>query len=273
MDALNAIVSNLHTHTFYSDGSGSPEEYVLAAIRNGFLSIGFSDHAYNSYDYNSRTELEDMPRYLAEMRGLKQRYASEIEIYTGIESDYLELAGGDFDYMIGSTHFVRDSGGKYYSIDESPQHFDKALRALGGIQPLARTYYAQVAGIACNQKPDIIGHFDLILKFNGIHGLIDVESGWYASLVEEAVDAIAASGCIVEVNTGGMSRGCTTHTYPTERVLRAMLARHIPVTVSSDAHSVKNLCFRFDETAELLRQIGFQTTRQLIGGRFVEIPL
>ena len=44
------MLCNYHTHTIYCDGNNTPEEVVVAAIQKGFYSIGFSGHAYTSYD-------------------------------------------------------------------------------------------------------------------------------------------------------------------------------------------------------------------------------
>ena len=36
---------NYHTHCYFCDGKGHPEEYVLEAISRGFSVLGFSSHA------------------------------------------------------------------------------------------------------------------------------------------------------------------------------------------------------------------------------------
>jgi histidinol-phosphatase (PHP family) len=39
------LLFNLHTHTNFSDGSEPPEKYVEEAIKQGFHTLGFSDHS------------------------------------------------------------------------------------------------------------------------------------------------------------------------------------------------------------------------------------
>ena len=50
---------NLHVHTVYADGKDTPEELVLEAIRQGFTSIGFSEHSYMPYSTAARQMTEE----------------------------------------------------------------------------------------------------------------------------------------------------------------------------------------------------------------------
>ncbi|HIZ55853.1 MAG TPA: hypothetical protein H9671_06570, partial [Firmicutes bacterium] len=43
------FLSNLHTHSCFSDGRDTPEEIVREALRKGFISLGFSDHSPTPY--------------------------------------------------------------------------------------------------------------------------------------------------------------------------------------------------------------------------------
>ena len=73
------MITNLHTHTTFSDGKNTPEEIVLTALEQGFCSIGFSDHAYTSYDISYC--MNDEKGYIKEVRRLQEKYKKEIEIY------------------------------------------------------------------------------------------------------------------------------------------------------------------------------------------------
>ena len=39
------IISDLHTHTFYSHGTGSVRENVIAAIKHGLKRVAITEHA------------------------------------------------------------------------------------------------------------------------------------------------------------------------------------------------------------------------------------
>jgi len=271
------ICSNLHTHTVYSDGISTAEEYVLAAIEKGFVSIGFSEHSHTPYDTTCCVSKEDMPRYVAEIRRLKEAYQGRIEVFLGLEGDYYyPTPVNEVDYFIGSVHYLRDEKtGSYYTVDYKPAIFEEAVHVVAGgsARRLVELYYGLVIDLVRNQKPDIVGHLDLITKLNRNGRYFDTGSGWYRDTTEQAVEEIAAAGCVVELNTGGMFRGYTDQPYPSLDILRRLRERSVPVTISSDAHSADGLDYWFEDAEELLRQAGFQSVVRMERGSFVEIGL
>ena len=123
------------------------------------------------------------------------------------------------------------------------------------------------------QKPDIIGHLDLVKKFNKDFKYFDESAEWYKNKVEYVLDEIAKSEAIVEINTGGMSRGWTQTPYPSFFILERILAKNIPITISSDAHETKNIDFYFDESLEIIRKIGFKSVKILKDGKFQDFDI
>ena len=79
--------SNLHTHTTYSDGKHTIRENIESAIEKQMLSIGISDHSYTDFDLTYCIKKEDIPRYIDEIRALREEYADRIEVYLGLELD------------------------------------------------------------------------------------------------------------------------------------------------------------------------------------------
>ena len=93
-----------HIHSTFSDGKNTTEEIVLAAIENGFVAIGFSDHGFTNYDL--RYCMKDQTGYVNEIKKLKEKYKNQIQIYLGVEEDaFHPLNRNDFDYIIGSCHY------------------------------------------------------------------------------------------------------------------------------------------------------------------------
>ncbi|MEE0896963.1 MAG: PHP domain-containing protein, partial [Acutalibacteraceae bacterium] len=107
-------LQNLHIHTTYADGRDSPEEIVLKAIEKRFDSIGFSEHTYMEFsDYPYQMTVADMPKYKNEILSLKEKYKNQIEIFCGLEYDlFSEVPVKDFDYLIGSVHYLDFNGKK-----------------------------------------------------------------------------------------------------------------------------------------------------------------
>ena len=63
---------------------------------------------------------------------------------------------------------------------------------------------------------------------------------------ELTADAFAASGKLVEVNTGGISRGWIDDAYPSPFFRQLLRARGVRFILSSDAHSAAAIDCAFD---------------------------
>ena len=87
-----------------------------------------------------------------------------------------------------------------------------------------------------SSPPDILGHFDLIKKNN--KGLFDEEAPWYREAVHETVEALAASSVMVEVNTGGVTRGFREDFYPSLWIVELMRSKGVRITVNSELQPV-----------------------------------
>lgn len=269
--------SNLHSHSKFSDGANTLEEMVQAAIGKGFISLGLSEHAWTAYDSDCCIKQELVPVYLAEMAALKEKYTGQIELYTGFESDYYFPAPKEgLDFTIGSVHYLWDEEkDAYYTVDYLPKQLALARdRVAGGdIRRMLELYYSLVTDMAAAYHPDILGHIDLVTKLNRNGCYFDENSGWYRQLVSETAAKIAASGCIVEVNTGGIYRGYKTRPYPSDFFLEQLRQQGAAVTISADAHCADALDFWFSEAAQLLKSIGFTTVKRMQQGSFIDIPL
>ncbi|MDR1439791.1 MAG: histidinol-phosphatase [Clostridiales bacterium] len=265
------IRSNLHTHTKFCDGKNTPEEMVEAAIGLGFRSLGFSGHGYTDCDPGfCGTPLENMPAYRAAVRGLQARYEGVIDIYLGLENDaaYMHPAS-DYDYTIGSVHYI-DCGGEYHSADASPQKFTQSLtEAFGGDGlKMAKAYFRTVCAFAQGRPADIMGHIDLVRRFNGGNRYFDESSPAYRSMAAEALEAVVRSGMFLEVNTSLIAKGASDEPYPSIFMLRRAKELGARIVVNSDAHAASAINFGFDRMEELLSRIGFTEIWELTKNGF-----
>lgn len=269
--------SNLHCHSLYSDGNDTLEEMVKAAIAKGFVSLGFSEHAYAPYDPDCCIKQDDIQRYYRDVAELKRKYGDRLEIYLGFESDYfLPAAKEELDFTIGSVHYLHDEAADaYYNIDYLPEMFEKCrdLIAGGDIRRMVSIYFDQVADMAETYRPDIVGHMDLIVKLNRGGRYFDEGGDWYRQIAGDAAERIAKTGCIVEVNTGAIQRGYRDTPYPSAWLLGRLRELGAPVTISSDAHSAEALDFWFEEAVRLLKSAGYCSAKQLRNGRFIDVEL
>ena len=241
-------MTDLHVHTTFSDGRSTPEEVVLAAIGKGMTTLGFSDHSYTHFDTAYCIPKEQISAYLSEINVLKEKYAGQIEIRCGIEQDFWsEEPVEGYDYVIGSVHYVK-AGDEYLPVDESRQRLlDGVDRHFGGdLYALAEAYYETVARVAEKLRPSIIGHFDLISKFNEGGTLFDESHPRYTAAWQAAADKLLAAKIPFEINTGAISRGYRTTPYPAAPIREYLAARGARFLLSSDSHRADTLCFGFD---------------------------
>lgn len=266
------MLTNLHTHTTFCDGKNTPEEVVLAAIDRGFASIGFSGHGYTPFD--PRYCLQDTTGYIAEIKRLRAAYAGKISIYLGVEEDaFAPVMRTDFDYIIGSSHYLRVDG-QFYPIDSSPAHFARCLDVFGGdAEKLADAYYRSFCAYIGERRPDIVGHFDLITKYEETGEPHFFCSEQYLALAERYLLRALEADVIFEVNTGAIARGLRTSPYPHERLLHRICRSGGKITLSSDCHRAELLDAAFAETEQLLREIGFAQVYVLDEGKFKPISL
>ena len=251
------MLSDFHVHTCYCDGKDSPSEIVKEAISLGMKRLGFSGHSYTAFDTEYCMSLDGIQRYKDEIDSLKEEYSGQIEILCGIERDYYsDIETEGFDYVIGSVHYVNVDG-EFLPIDESPEAFAELIhRCNDDPYDMAERYYALVADVVKKTNADIIGHFDLITKFNEGGKFFDEDNLRYFSACNVALDTLLKTGRPFEINTGAISRGWRKTPYPSERILSYIASHGGSVILSSDSHEKSTLMYKFAECEELVRKFG-----------------
>lgn len=248
-------MTDLHVHTTFSDGHSTPEEVVCAAIAAGMTVLGFSDHSYTAFDTRYCIPLSKIQAYRNAVSALKNRFKNQITIRCGIEQDfYSEEPTDGYDYVIGSVHYIR-AGGQYIPVDEGADILkDAARRHFGGdIYALIEEYYRTVAELPEKVRPDIIGHFDLISKFNEKNRLFDENHPRYVAAWQAAAHRLLEAGIPFEINTGAISRGYRTTPYPAAPIRDYLRQRGARFLLSSDSHHAATLCYGFDALQALLK--------------------
>lgn len=262
--------SSLHNHTVFSDGVGTVKENIESAISKNLLSIGFSDHSFTACDTSYCMKLEDYDKYLAEIAAAKQEYKDIIPIYSGIEMDYFsEIDRSKFDYVIASVHYIIKNNICYPVDHSAKQQQDCIEDAFGGnIYDMAKFYFESVVDHVHRNKPDIIGHFDVLAKFS-----LMPEDEKYFDIAKAAMTEAAKYCDVFEINTGAISRGYRTDPYPDKVLLKHLLSLRGKVVINADSHNPKNLDCHFVESAQLLKEVGFKSHYVFNGKNFDEIKI
>ena len=248
--------TNYHTHSTWCDGKDTPEDVVKAAVKKGFDAIGFSSHALLPISDPWTLQPDTVAAYVADVRALAEKYRGQIHVLCGIEADFISgLVRSDrsvyapfhLDYLIGSIHEVVADGVRI-PVDHKPELLAEGIaNSFGGdAQAFIRAYFATEREMATTCDFDIIGHPDIIRKFNGVLRYFDESADWYNEELRLTADAFAASGKIVEVNTGGISRGWIDDAYPSPAFRALLRERGVRFILSSDAHSAAAVDCAFD---------------------------
>ena len=271
-------ISNLHTHTTYCDGKNTVEENIQYAIDKELISLGFSGHSHFYIDDTSMSE-ENTIKYLENIKKAKDIYKNKIQVYLGIEGDYYSNLNKDtdkemgLDYRIGSVHYIDDDHNSYFPIDMSRESFNETIRHFCNIKEVIFRYYDNVIKMIETQKPDIIGHLDLVRKYNLNKEYFTEEEDWYTKKVEEVIDVIEKNGCIVEVNTKLMNKNNLNAHYPNKKTIKKLLEKNIPITINSDAHQCSNIDNCYFETIDELKKLGVKSVKMLIDNEFKDIDI
>ena len=241
---------DLHMHTIFSDGRNTPEEMVQEAVRQGLETVGISDHSSGD---PCGMKMETVSEYKAEIKRLKEKYAGRIRVLCGLERDFLTDDFSEYDYTIGSVHWLRMPDGHHVSIEWTAEKLrEGADRYFGGdMYALAEAYYETEARVADVTKCDIIGHFDLVTKFIEKDPAFDIRHPRYRKAWMKAADTLLKTGKPFEINTGAISRGYRTTPYPDGEICRYLLDHGAKLIFSSDAHSKDAIANQFSllETA------------------------
>lgn len=272
-------LTNYHSHSLYCDGRAGMEDFVRFAISEGFTSYGFSSHAPLPFPTFWTMEWDRMKDYLSEFQRLKAKYADRIELYIGLEIDYLNEESNPsvarfqelpLDYRIGSVHMLTTDTGKIVDIDTPADKFREIVdEHFGGdIVRVVRQYYHSLTRMLELGGFDIVGHADK-MHYNAScyrPGLLD--EPWYDQLVHTYFTDIAQRGYQVEINTKSYHDLGTF--YPNERYFSTLHDLGIKLQVNSDSHYPEKINNGRPEALQAIKRAGYDSVMELHGGQWEE---
>ncbi len=276
---------NLHQHTRFSDGKGSPRDFAVKALETGMTAIGFSEHSPLPFDNPFSLQKDEADNYIAETDRIREELKGQLEIYRALEMDFIPGISDDFnfwrqrfktDYLIGSVHLVKPDGDDRLWFTDGPDRkvYDQGITDLFGrdVRKAVRQFFLQTNEMISSQQFEIIGHFDKIKMHNGNRFFQD-EDRWYRNLIDETVRLIREKDIIVEINTRGKYKKRCDTLFPDGYALEKVRELGIRIILSSDAHHPDELRNLFDDTEDRLREMGFRHLACLEGDRWTEKPL
>lgn len=275
-------LTNYHSHSLYCDGRANMEDFIRFALSEGFTSYGFSSHAPLPFSTAWTMEWDSMDDYLAEFHRLKAKYAGQIELYIGLEIDYLNEESNPsvarfrelpLDYRIGSVHLLYDDKGEIVDVDVTADKFRRLVdkHFNGDLVRVVHLYYDRLMRMVELGGFDIVGHADKMhYNASAYHpGLLD--ESWYDALIQEYFDAIARKGYIVEINTKSYLELGTF--YPNERYFPVLLEKGIRVQVNSDSHYPERINNGRLQALMALQAFGYHTVTEMYNNEWKDMPL
>ena len=279
-------LSNYHSHCNFCDGRSYPEDFVRFAVARGFRAYGFSSHSPLPFETFWNMSRDDMDEYLAEIARLKAKYEGQIELYVGLEVDFLDRTYNasipyfkdlPLDYRIGSIHFLPLSPvleeRNMACIDGAYSEFARTVDAFfeGDIRRMVRRYFEAEMEMVEAGGIDIVGHIDKIYMNGQRYPGFSLDAEWYRRPLLDLLDFVRERGLMIEVNTKNLVK--KGETYPHRQFLGELRSRRIPVMVNSDCHYPDLVNDGRAEGFQLLEQVGFDATMELVGGKWTEIGL
>ena len=244
---------DLHTHTTFCDGKNTPEEMVEEAVRRGMETIGLCVHTHTPFDERYCASPEGIRGFLAETARLKEKYKGQIRVLAGAEQDlYSDTDVSGFDYVIASAHYIR-LGREYYAVDESEEILKELAAKLDhDFIRLSELYFMAVDESVRTIRPNIVGHLDLVTKFNENGRLFDESDPRYQAAARRLIDRLLPYGIPFEVNTGAIARGYRSTPYPSDALRKYICERGGKLILNSDAHRKEDLMYGFEAAAASL---------------------
>lgn len=269
-------ICSVHTHSSMCDGKDSLAEMARAAFEAGAVSFGASGHSHTPMPEDEGQVLPvDMTAYRSEVLRLREAYAGRMDVLLGIELDNCaDVTAESFDYWIGSVHRLRDPEGGWHVVDWNFETLERCFQEKfsGNSLILIRQYYDEVRRMA-ERKPTILGHIDLIAKFNEDGYFFDKDDPRYRAAALEALHAASPGETLLEINTGAMSRGYRSVPYPAPFLLREWRDMGGKIILTADAHSAGAIVYGYAQAVELARAAGFRRSTLLTLAGREERPL
>jgi histidinol-phosphatase (PHP family) len=232
------------------------EHYREVAQERGIEELGVSEHVYRftqaldvwQHELWRTTAADDIDAYCEFVR-------EETDLRLGIEADFIPgredrmaelLAARDWDYVVGSIHFLGDHALDYdlydvWTTGESPEK-------------VWTRYFEWLGEAALTGMFDILAHPDLVKHWGPQRPRPE---GDLRRFYDRAMEGIAESGIAVEVSTAGL-RKPVGELYPSTAFLEMVIDAGNPIALSSDAHVAADLGYGYEQAVEVLDGLGIR---------------
>jgi histidinol-phosphatase (PHP family) len=260
------MLTDYHLHLRPDEPDATPAEHFTqanvkryrdAADERDISELGVSEHIYRFeqaldvwqhplWRKFAHDDLDEYCRFVREDTDL--RLGIEVDFIPGAEDRVANLLEArDFDYVVGSVHFLQD-----HALDTDDYSVWSSGRS---VEEIWRDYFLTLGEAARSGLFDILAHPDLVKVWGPTHPERPFPEGDPRRYYELALDGIAESGVAIEVSTAGL-RKRAQEIYPAPALLQMCVEAGAPVALSSDAHRPEDVGADYDRALELLESAG-----------------
>jgi histidinol-phosphatase (PHP family) len=235
--------------------AANAERYRDAASARGIAELGVSEHIHRfqqaldvwEHPFWRQSAVDDIDAYVGFVR-------EETDLRLGIEADFIPgredrtanlLEARDWDYVVGSVHFLAD-----LAVDMEEYDVWKGLG--GDPERVWRRYFETLGEAARSGLFDILAHPDLVKVWGADRPRPDGDLRRFYDL---AMEGIAETRPAIEVSTAGL-RKPAGEIYPAAGFLEMALDAGCSVALSSDAHVPEHIGHAYDQALAFLNDLG-----------------
>jgi histidinol-phosphatase (PHP family) len=260
---LDHVLTDYHLHLRPDDTGEAAdyftgeniERYLAAAEEHGIDELGVSEHVYRftqsleiwRHPYWEASARDDLDVYVEFVRQTPLRLGIECDYVPGSEDRIATLLERDFDYVIGSIHFLGEQG----AVDD--RRYDVWER-IGDPDEVWSSYFRWQAELVRSGLFDIVSHPDLVKMWGDDRRQPERDPRFH---YEPLVEAIADTDIAVEVSTAGL-RKPVGEIYPARALAEMCVEAGADFALSSDAHAPDQVGFGYEEALRFLDDLGVE---------------
>lgn len=248
--------------------------FFESAKKNGVGEIGISEHSHGFIEfkdlYYEELILDDsvvgsyqakwleknkfkysLKDYFKFMQMLKEKgYPVKIGIeicnFKNQEKVKAIIKDYEFDYVIGSVHFLNGWGYDFADIKQVWNDFS--------LQDIYKWYAEEITNLAQSGLYDVLGHPFNIRLFKNIPEF-DVKP-----ILEQVATVLKEANMVIDINTGTLYRYPIEEISPYPDFLQVAKKYDLPIITSSDAHKPEDCGRYIDEAIDYAKTFGYDSS-------------
>ena len=248
--------------------------FFESAKKNGVSEIGISEHSHGFIEFKDlyyeelilddsvvgsyqakwleknkfKCSLKDYFKFMQMLKekGYPVKIGIEICNFKNQEKVKAIIKDYEFDYIIGSVHFLNGWGYDFADIKQVWNDFS--------LQDIYKWYAEEITNLAQSGLYDVLGHPFNIRLFKNIPEF-DVKP-----ILEQVATVLKEANMVIDINTGTLYRYPIEEISPYPDFLQVAKKYDLPIITSSDAHKPEDCGRYIDEAIDYAKTFGYDSS-------------